>query len=34
MKILFGDIIKFAQMALGLIPEILYPIDVVITVCK
>jgi hypothetical protein len=31
---LFGNAIEFAQMALRLIPKILYPVDMVSALCK
>jgi len=31
---LFGNTIEFTHMALGLVPEILDAIDMVVTVCK
>ena len=34
MKVLLWDTIKFAHMALCLVPEILNPIDMVLAVCK
>ena len=31
---LFGNTVKFAHMTLGLVPEILDPVDVVMSICK
>ena len=31
---LLGDTVKFAHVTLGLVPEILDPVDVVVSICK